>query len=58
VGCYVLPLTGVCREAGARLGPLTNEDKRNNCKIPYVPDYIDKVEQRGNLGKKRKTVKC
>jgi len=28
------------------------------CKLPYSPDYIKKVQQRGTIGKKRKTVKC
>ena len=58
VGCYVLPLSSLCRETGERIGPLSSGNPNNNCKIPYVPDYIDKVASRGSLGKKRKTVKC
>ena len=58
VGCYVVPLSQLCRETGLRIGPLTSGNPNNNCKIPYVPDYIDKVAKRGSLGKKRKTVKC
>jgi len=58
VGCYVAPLTRLCRETGKRIGKLTVDLGPNNCKIPYAPEYIDKVEQRGSLGKKRKTVKC
>jgi hypothetical protein len=28
------------------------------CKVPSAREYIQKVQQRGTLGKKRKTVKC
>ena len=28
------------------------------CKVPSAPDYIRKVQERGAIGKKRKTVKC
>ena len=27
-------------------------------KVPYAPDYIKKTQQRGSIGKKRKTAKC
>jgi hypothetical protein len=30
----------------------------NACEVPFAPDYIRKVEKRGTIGKKRKTVKC
>jgi hypothetical protein len=30
----------------------------NNCQIPFAPDYIRKVQQRGAIGKKRKSAKC
>ena len=28
------------------------------CKVPYAPDYIEKVRQRGTVGKKRMSAKC
>lgn len=58
VGCYVIPLTKLALAAGARIGPVTADLGNNQCQIPYAPDYIRKVEQRGTIGKKRKTVKC
>jgi len=58
VGCYVTPLTRTVLEVTETLGPLQADLGNNACKIPYAPDYIRKVEQRGALGKKRKTVKC
>jgi len=28
------------------------------CKVPSAEDYIMKIDARGSLGKKKKTVKC
>ncbi len=28
------------------------------CQVPYAPEAIRKVEQRGAIGKKRKSAKC
>jgi hypothetical protein len=28
------------------------------CKVPSAVDYIKKIEARGSIGKKKKTVKC
>jgi hypothetical protein len=30
----------------------------NSCQVPFAPDHIRKVQQRGSIGKKRKTAKC
>lgn len=37
---------------------LGQERYNNNCQIPYSPDYIRKMQQQGNIGKKRKKIKC
>jgi hypothetical protein len=29
-----------------------------SCKVPFAPEYIEKVRKRGAIGKKRKTAKC
>ena len=29
-----------------------------SCKVPLAVDYIRKAQQRGSIGKKRKTAKC
>lgn len=58
VGCYVASLSPLALEIGERLGKITANLGPNACKIPYAPDYIRKVEKRGAIGKKRKTVKC
>lgn len=50
VGSYVRPLTDTAIQM-ADLGD-------NACQVPFAPDYIRKVQERGTVGKKRKTAKC
>ena len=58
VGCYVKPLTDVAVQTAEKIGTVTADLGSNQCQIPFAPDYIRKVEARGTIGKKRKTVKC
>ena len=58
VGCYVLALTSAALEIGAQIGPVMVDVGGTACKVPYSPETIQKVQKRGTLGKKRKTVKC
>jgi len=58
VGCYVKPLTEFALQLGEKIGPVTCDLGNNDCQTPFAPDYIRKVQQRGTIGKKRKTAKC
>jgi hypothetical protein len=58
VGSYVQPLNATAKEVARKIGPVSANLGDNQCQIPYAPDYIAKVEERGSVGKKRKTVKC
>ncbi|MEX2140813.1 MAG: DNA alkylation repair protein [Pirellulales bacterium] len=58
VGSYVKPLTELAIQIGEEIGPVTADLGNNNCQVPFAPDYIGKVQQRGTIGKKRKTAKC
>ncbi len=58
VGCYVVPLKELALETGEKIGQVDADLGNNSCQIPFAPDYIRKVEARGSLGKKRKTMKC
>ena len=58
VGCYVKSLTKTALKIGGAIGPVEADLGNNQCRIPFAPDYIRKVEKRGTIGKKRKTVKC
>jgi hypothetical protein len=58
VGTYVEPLTAFALEVGAKIGRVSVDMGGTACKVPFAPDYIKKVQQRGSIGKKRKTAKC
>ena len=58
VGCYVKALTREALAAANQIGTVTVDMNGTACKVPDAIDYIKKVEERGALGKKKKTVKC
>lgn len=58
VGCYVKELSAMATEIGKKIGEVTVDMGNTECKVPFAPDYINKVKAKGYLGKKRKTVKC
>jgi DNA alkylation repair enzyme len=58
VGSYVKDLTGLAKDIGERIGPVEVDMGNTACQVPFAPDYIRKVEKRGTIGNKRKTVKC
>lgn len=57
VGSYVKGLTTLALEVGTKIGKLTVE-LAGDCKLPYSPEYIQKVQKRRTVGKKRKSAKC
>jgi 3-methyladenine DNA glycosylase AlkD len=58
LGSYVKPLTGAAKKAAKQIGSVAVDMGRTACQVPPALGYLAKVEQRGALGKKRKTVKC
>ncbi len=58
VGGYVAPLTDLAIETGECIGEVKVDPGNTACETPYSPDYIRKMQQRGNIGKKRKSAKC
>jgi 3-methyladenine DNA glycosylase AlkD len=58
VGVYVVELTEAAKRAGARIGCVSVDMGDTACKVPYAPEYIQKAEKRGVIGKKRKTARC
>jgi 3-methyladenine DNA glycosylase AlkD len=58
VGCYVKPLTGLALETADKIGKVSVNMGDTACKVPDARQYIEKVQQRGSIGKKKKTVKC
>ena len=58
LGCYVKALTEAALRTGEKIGTVTVDMGNTACKVPFAPDYINKVQKRGTLGKKRKTARC
>jgi 3-methyladenine DNA glycosylase AlkD len=58
VGSYVKELTEAAKETAEKIGEVKVDMGDTSCKVPYASDYIKKVEDRGMIGKKRKTAKC
>jgi len=58
VGSYVAELTEEAIKLGFSIGSVTVDMNGTSCKVPFCPDYIKKVKQKGTIGKKRKTVRC
>jgi 3-methyladenine DNA glycosylase AlkD len=57
-GSYVQALTDAALQTAAALGPVTVDMGGTACKVPSASEYIQKVQKRGTIGKKRKTAKC
>jgi 3-methyladenine DNA glycosylase AlkD len=58
VGSYVRALTDEALQTAAKVGPVTVDLGGTACKVPGAAEYIQKVQKRGAIGKKRKTMKC
>jgi hypothetical protein len=40
------------------IGKVTVDMGNTACNVPFAPDYIKKVQQRGTIGKKRAMARC
>lgn len=58
VGGYIQSLSDTAVATAKKIGPLEVSMGNTACKVPFAPDYIEKMKARGSLGKKKKTVKC
>jgi 3-methyladenine DNA glycosylase AlkD len=58
IGCYVKELTEEAENTGKAIGKLSIIKSGTVCKVPYAPDYIRKVANKGHIGKKRKMARC
>ena len=58
VGGYIKELTKEAIEVSKKIGDVYVDMGNTACKVPSVQDYIKRMEARGSIGKKKKTVKC
>ena len=57
-GCYVKGLTALAVRTGTAIGPVAVDMGGTACRVPFAPDYIQKVKDRGTIGKKRTSARC
>jgi hypothetical protein len=57
-GSYVKSLTAFALQSAEKIGPVMADLGNNNCQVPFAPDYIRRIQDRGTIGKKRKSAKC
>ncbi|MDB5137138.1 MAG: 3-methyladenine glycosylase AlkD [Mucilaginibacter sp.] len=58
VGTYVTALTDEAIATAKKIGTITVDMNGTACKVPGAIDYIKKAQDKGSIGKKKKTVKC
>jgi len=58
VGSHVKALTDLAIQTGKEIGRIEADLGNNSCEFFYAPDYIRKVQERGTIGTKRKTMRC
>jgi len=58
VGCFIPELTEKSKQIAKKIGKVDVFMGGTSCKVPFAPDYIKKVEERGSIGKKRKMARC
>jgi len=58
VGSYIKELTKEAIETAKKIGIVYVDMGGTACQVPSAADYIKKIEAKGYIGKKKKTVKC
>ena len=58
IGVSIVSLTDNAIRVAYNIGKVHVEMGGTSCKVPYAPEYIQKVINKGILGKKRKMARC
>ena len=58
IGSYIPALTEKAKAIGDKIGKVSVDMDGTACKVPLIKPYIQKVEDKGRIGKKRKTARC
>jgi len=58
IGSYVEALTKKANEVAISIGKVHVDVGGTACKVPLATEYIKKIEDKGNIGKKRKAARC
>jgi 3-methyladenine DNA glycosylase AlkD len=57
VGTYIPSLSDKAVEVAKFIGKVSVDMGGTSCKVPFAPEYIEKVKARGSVGKKRKAIR-
>lgn len=58
IGAALPEFTERAKEIGDRIGPVTVDMGQTACAVPLVRPYVEKIEARGAIGRKRKQARC
>ncbi|MBD98203.1 MAG: DNA alkylation repair protein [Verrucomicrobia bacterium] len=58
IGSYMPELTNKAKEVASKIGKVSVDVGGAACKVPLASTYIEKVIEKGRVGKKRKTARC
>lgn len=58
VGGAVSSLTAHAMKTAKKMGKVSVNVGETSCKVPFVPDYLQKMKDKNRIGKKRKTCRC
>jgi 3-methyladenine DNA glycosylase AlkD len=58
VGSYVKELTDKANEVATSIGKVSVDMGGTSCKVPLAKAYIKKIEDKGYIGRKRKSARC
>ncbi|MPQ46725.1 DNA alkylation repair protein [Marinifilum sp. N1E240] len=58
VGAYVSELTDLSMQTAEKIGKVEVFMGKTSCKVPFAPEYLQKIIDKGRVGKKKKTARC
>ncbi len=58
VGSYISELAEEAKEYGRKIGKVSVQMGNTSCKVPESVSYIEKVQKRSGIAKKKKKVRC
>ena len=58
VGGTVKALTSHAMKVAKKIGKVSVNVGETSCKVPFVPEYLEKMKSKNRIGKKKKTCRC
>ncbi|GAB7089374.1 DNA alkylation repair protein [Marinifilum fragile] len=58
LGAYVAELTNLSVKIAEKIGKVDVYTGKTSCKVPFAPEYLQKIIDKGRVGKKKKTARC